>query len=104
MQVLKRAITRDATKQLGRAMKTWLVLLSLSTAASTAYAQNDTTMTVIREGVQIVICFPDSTKRVDTMSITEFIESQPKDEQQRNRNLRQLNEMMKKEPEWKPKQ
>lgn len=96
---MKRDILKDAMKPLNKAIMTWLASLYLSISVSMAYAQNDTAISVIREGVRIVICFPDSTKRIDTMSIEMFIQSQPKDEQQRNRNLRNLNEMMKKEPE-----
>lgn len=76
-----------------------LSLLCCSIVASSAYAQSDTSMRIIREGVEIIVCWPDSTKYIDTMSIEQFIQSQPKDAQQRNRNLRELNEMMKKEPE-----
>lgn len=75
-----------------------LVWLFLSIGANSAYAQNDTSIQVIKEVVEIIICFPDSTKVIDTMSIHEWINSQPKDAEQRNKSLRQMNEKMK-EPE-----
>lgn len=93
---MKKDILKDAMKQLNRTMKIWASLSVCAIAASTAYAQNDTTIEVIKEGVEIVICFPDSTIKKDTMTIEDWINAQPQDAEQRNKNLRQLNEQMKK--------
>lgn len=87
----------NMSNNLKRAMNVWLSLLCFGIVAGSAYAQgNDTTLTVIPQGVQIVICFPDLTKKIDTLTIEQYIQSLPKDAEQRNRNLRQLNEQMKK--------
>lgn len=77
-------------------MKTLLNLSAFVISASLTCAAQDSSITVIKEGVEIIICFPDSTIKKDTLSIEEWIESQPQDAEQRNRNLRQLNEQMKK--------
>lgn len=96
---MKKVILKGVMKRLSRAMKTLLVLLFLNIVASSAYAQaNDTSIAVIREGVEIIICFPDATIKKDTLSIEQWINNQPKDMEQRNKSLRQLNEKMK-EPE-----
>lgn len=98
MQGQLRVITKLKKKYLNDMMKKIKYVLSLlfcSISASTVFAQDSST-TVIREGVEIIICFPDSTFKRDTMSIEEWINAQPKDAEQRNKNLRQLNEQMKK--------
>lgn len=95
---MKKDILKGVTKQLSRAMKTLLVLLFLNTVASSVFAQKiSESVEVIKEGVQIITCFPDTTI-IDTFSIEEYINMQPKDMEQRNKSLRQLNEKMK-EPE-----
>lgn len=78
---------------------TWVSLLFCAISANMAYAQAPIaeSVSVIKEGVQTIKVYADSII-VDTIPITEFIEQQPKDLEQRNRNLRLLNEQMK-EPE-----
>lgn len=74
-------------------------LLFCATSASLAFAQTDTNH--IKDGIEIVICFPDNTIMRDTFTVEEWMQQLPSEPQERNKSLRQLNEQMK-EPKKKP--
>lgn len=62
--------------------------------------QTDTIIRVIPQGVEIIICYPLPNHKFktswDTLTIEQYIQSLPKDAEQRNKILRELNEQMKK--------
>lgn len=93
---MKKATSKVATKPLSKTILTLSVLFCLSINANIISAQNDTIINVIPEGVEITICFPDFTKRRDTLTVEQYIQTLPQDAEQRNRNLRLLNQQMKK--------
>lgn len=96
MRHMKKGYLKGETKPYNKAIMTWLsCLLFASSTIIVAQTPCTENISVIKEGVRIERVYADSTV-TDTMTISEYIESLPQDNEQRNRNLRQLNEKMKK--------
>lgn len=95
IQAMKRDYLKDEMKLFNKAIKTLLSCLSFA-LSTTIVAQTPCTekVEVIKEGVRIEKVYADSTV-TDTLSIQEYINILP-DNEERNKNLRQLNEKMKK--------